>query len=79
MTRYPVNRGLRRPRGRSGRVQKISPLPVFDPRTAQPAASRYYDYAIPARITSKAKSPTQWLYTVELVTLGVMKDVLYIH
>jgi len=31
--------------GRSGQVRKISPLPGFDPRTVQPIASRYTDYA----------------------------------
>ena len=34
--------------GRSGQLRKISPLPGFDPRTVQPVASRYTDYAIPA-------------------------------
>jgi hypothetical protein len=34
------------PRGRSGRVLKISPPPGFDPRTVQPVASRYTDWAI---------------------------------
>jgi hypothetical protein len=34
--------------GRSGRLRKISPPPGFDPRTVQPVASRYTDYAIPA-------------------------------
>jgi hypothetical protein len=29
-------------------VRKISPPPGFDPRTFQPVASRYTDYAIPA-------------------------------
>jgi hypothetical protein len=38
-TRYP----LYGPQGRSGRVRKISPLPEFEPRTAQPVASRYTD------------------------------------
>ena len=33
--------------GRSGRVRKISPTPGFDPRTVQPVASRYTDWAIP--------------------------------
>jgi hypothetical protein len=36
--------------GRSGRVRKISPPPVFDPRTIQPVASRYTEYAITAHI-----------------------------
>jgi hypothetical protein len=30
----------------SGKVRKISPLPVFDPRTVQPVASRSTDWAI---------------------------------
>ena len=32
--------------GRSGRVRKISLPPGFDPRTLQPVASSYTDYAI---------------------------------
>ena len=36
--------------GRPGRVRKISPLPGFYPRTSQPVASCYTDYAIPAYI-----------------------------
>ena len=31
--------------GRSGKVWKISPPSGFDPRTVQPVASRYTDYA----------------------------------
>jgi hypothetical protein len=31
------------PQGRSGRGRKISTPPGFDPRTAQPVASRYTD------------------------------------
>jgi hypothetical protein len=46
-TRYPFCRRLGRPQGRSGRLRKISPPPGFDPRTVQPVASRYTDYAIP--------------------------------
>jgi hypothetical protein len=37
-TRYPLYRGLGGPQGRSGRVQKISPPPEFDPRS-RPARS----------------------------------------
>jgi len=48
-TRYPLYRRLGGPRGRSGRVRKISPPPGFDPRTVQPAASRYTDWANPAQ------------------------------
>jgi hypothetical protein len=44
-TRYPLYRRLGGPQGRSGRVQKISPPPGFDPRTVQPVASRYTDWA----------------------------------
>jgi hypothetical protein len=42
-TRYPLYRRLGGPQRRSGRVRKISPPPGFDPRTVQPAASRYTD------------------------------------
>jgi hypothetical protein len=48
-TRYPLFRRLGGPQGWSGRVRKISPPPGFDPLTAQPVASRYTDWAIPAR------------------------------
>jgi hypothetical protein len=49
-TRYPLYRRLGGPQGRSGRLPKISPPPGFDPRTVQPVASRYTDYAIPAHV-----------------------------
>jgi hypothetical protein len=48
--RYPLYRRLCGPHGRSGLVRKISPPTGFDPRTVQPVASRYTDYAIPAHI-----------------------------
>ena len=51
MTRYPLYRRLGRPQGWSGRVLKTSPTPGFDSRTVQLVASRYNDYAIPARIS----------------------------
>ena len=44
--RYPLYRRLGVPQGRSGQVRKISLPRVFDPRTVQPVASRYTDYAI---------------------------------
>jgi hypothetical protein len=47
-TRYPLCRKLSGPQDRSGRVWKISPSPEFDPRTVQPVASSYTDWAIPA-------------------------------
>jgi hypothetical protein len=47
-TRYPLYRKLGWPQGRSGWVRKISPPPEFDPRTVQPVAIRYTDWAVPA-------------------------------
>ena len=53
-TRYPLYRRLGWPQDRSGQVRKISPPPRFDPRTVQPVASRYTDYA-----TRPTSSPVQ--------------------
>jgi hypothetical protein len=39
-TRYLLHCKLGGPQGRSGWVPKISPLPIFDPRTLQPVTSR---------------------------------------
>ena len=44
-TRFPLYRRLCGPQGRSGHERKVSPPPVFDPRTVQPVASRYTSYA----------------------------------
>jgi len=41
MTRYPSYRRLGGTQSRSGRLRKISPPQGIDPRTVQPAASRY--------------------------------------
>jgi len=50
-TRYPLYKRLGGPQGRTGRVWKISPPPPgFDPRTFQPVASHYADWAIPVHI-----------------------------
>ena len=49
--RYPLYRRLGGPQGQSGRVRKIPTAPGFDTRTVQPVASRYTDWAIPARPT----------------------------
>jgi hypothetical protein len=43
--RYPLYRRLGGPQGLSGQMRKISPPPGFDPRTVQPVASHYTDYA----------------------------------
>jgi hypothetical protein len=48
--RYPLYRRLGGPQGRSVQVRKIVPATGFDPRTVQPVASRYTDWAIPAHI-----------------------------
>jgi len=45
-TRYTSYRRLSGPLERSGRVGKILPSPGLDPRTVQPEASRYIDYAV---------------------------------
>jgi hypothetical protein len=44
-TRYPLYRRLGGLQGRSGQVRKISHPLGFHPRTVQPVASRYTDYA----------------------------------
>ena len=50
-TRYPLYIRLGGSQGRSGRVRKMSPpAPGFDPRTVQPVARRYTDWAIPATL-----------------------------
>ena len=49
-TRYPLYRRLGGPQGRSGRMQNISLPAGLDPRTVQPVASRYTDWAIPAHL-----------------------------
>ena len=54
-TRYPLYRRLGGLQGRSGQVRKISPPPGFYPRTVQPVASRYTDYA--TRSTQFTVSP----------------------
>jgi len=41
----PIEQEAGGPQGRSGQVRKISPPPGFDPRTVQPVASHYSDYA----------------------------------
>jgi hypothetical protein len=52
-TWYPLYRRLGGPQGRSGHVRKISPLPVFDPRTVQPIASCYTNWATRSKMSLK--------------------------
>ena len=47
-TRYPLCWRLGRPRAGLDGCGKSRPKPGFDPRTVQPVASRYTDWAIPA-------------------------------
>ena len=48
MTRYPLYRRLGGSQDRSGWKQKTSPASGFDPRTAQPVAISYTDWAMQA-------------------------------
>ena len=41
----PIVQGVGGPQGRCGQVRKFLPPPGFDPRTVQPVANRYTDYA----------------------------------
>ena len=61
-TRYPLYRRLSGPQGRSEQVRKISPPPGFDPRTVQPVASRYNQYATRPTCSYKAISLTSSTY-----------------
>ena len=54
-TRYPVYTRLGGSEGRSGRVRKVSSPPGFDPRTVQPVASHYTDWAIHPHDTDRRK------------------------
>jgi hypothetical protein len=47
-TRYPLRRRILGPQGQCGRVRKTPPPLGFDPRTVQPVASRYTNWAIQA-------------------------------
>ena len=64
-TFYPLYRRLGGPHGRSGQVRKISPPPGFDPRTVQPVARLYTDYA------------TQPTFGTEYVQKKIMGDCVF--
>jgi hypothetical protein len=68
----PLYRRLVRPQGRSGRVRKISPPPEFDPRTVQPVASSYTDWAIAAQIVDYHNIKLSWTLEVRMLTLSVL-------
>ena len=59
------------PQSRSGRVWKISNPKGFDPRTVQPVASGYTDYAIPPPLHSQYGQ--QVILVITLSTLPTMK------
>jgi len=71
-TQYQLNRRLCGPQSQSGRMWKISPPPRFDSRTTQPVASRYTDWAIPARILVVQPSDCSLLKERLSVQLSVM-------
>ena len=58
-TRYQLYRRLGGPQGRSGQVREISPPLGFDPRTVQPVASSYTDWAT---------RPTQTMLNITQIT-----------
>jgi len=75
-TRHPSYRKLGRSQGRSGRLRKTPPWPGYDPRTDQPVAYRYSDWAIPAFLTPNATSenPTFSSQTVFTCQSDVKKN-----
>jgi len=66
--RYPLYTLLGGPQDRYGWVRKISPRPGFNPRAAQPVASRYTDYVIPVHFTAKCIYNSRWgiMYTASV-------------
>jgi len=85
-TRYPLYRRLGGPQDRSGQVRKISPTQGFDPRPAQPVASRYTIWAIATHDVilsvllyvengSAAGRTKLHLYIITLYRLVVVTDV----
>ena len=64
-TRYSLYRRLGGPQGWSGQVQKILPPPGFNPRTVQPVASHYTDWATWPTFTVTSKiNFTGVIYTI---------------
>jgi len=75
-TRYPLYTRLGGPQGRSGLVQKNSPPPGIDPRTVQPVASRYTDYALPAHVRTVCNTS---LLDTGLEHDGTKRHVYYVY
>jgi hypothetical protein len=59
-TGYPLYRRLGGPQGQSGQVRKISPPPVFDPRTVQPVAQSLYRLSYRAREINEYQEYVLW-------------------
>ena len=77
---YPLYRRLVVSQGSSGRVRKISPTQGFNPRTVQPVASRYTDWAIPAPRQNHISSNLYACYTISfpsLTKLCVLHNVVF--
>jgi hypothetical protein len=62
-TQYPLYRRLGGSQGRSGRLWKISPPPAFDPRTFQPVANNYTDWATGPTVMYLDRQEMQSMYT----------------
>ena len=73
-TRYQLYRRLGGSQIRSGQVRKISPTPGFDPRTVQPAASRYADWAVAAAIRKMDSVERRYVF-FQLAGLLSRKDI----
>ena len=54
--RYPLYRRLGGSHGWSGRGRKFSPLPAYDPRTAQPVASCIHRLSYPGQQSPNAEA-----------------------
>jgi len=71
----PTVYGLRGPPGQSGQVQKISPLPGFDPWNVQPVVSYNTSLAIPncPPNNTASSSSSQTIYNVSNTTMRASK------
>ena len=76
-TRYPLCRRLGGPQGQCERVRKFWPSRGFDPRTVQPVASRYIDWAIP--VHGKPKYSKKYLSQCHYGIGSVIPDASFIY
>jgi hypothetical protein len=69
--RYPLYRMMGGLQGRSGQVRKISSPPGFDPRTVQPVASHYTDWATwPTKFHFLSRNRLPLVATVNQINQG---------